>query len=493
MVDTDDDLGRLRRAVAASLPEIIVVEVESPARAREIVRGLAVLDPKRFSTEVPFDYHRSSASAVFAAVRAERGRPHESLASPLLAVIDVSENREGTAEQPSKDDEESRKFWSEMNLLREAWDALGAQVVFFLQPYHWRRFRYYADHLASWAFVKLSLVRPRAEHDIFLPSIPLVIRMTPAEARERLDVLGMQLAEAQRRGGPADPSWLRRFYLPLAEAALSVPDLGLARRFRDDALPFAKRIAASDLPRWFEINRDIEMVGGHYAAAEDFAHRLVRLGEENGSLGQQARGLFDLGDIAMHRSDHATARARFEEALVLSKSTGDTLWATRCTESLGEIALQLLDLGEASARFEEAIGSYKRLGFMAGEARCMEELGKIAFARSDHDTARRCYEQACVLYEHVGFVAGEAFCIDGIGDIAFARSERDAARAAWSQALEKYARIPDPLFIGRSHRRLARISVDDEDRRAHVEAARSAWQSIQRDDLIAQLDAEFPE
>jgi hypothetical protein len=41
-----------------------------------------------------------------------------------------------------------------------------------------------------------------------------------------------------------------------------------------------------------------------------------------------------------------------------------------------------------------------------------------------------------------------------------------------------------------SHRRLARLSAD-QSRKAHVDAAREAWRSIKRDDLVAELDKEF--
>jgi hypothetical protein len=52
-------------------------------------------------------------------------------------------------------------------------------------------------------------------------------------------------------------------------------------------------------------------------------------------------------------------------------------------------------------------------------------------------------------------------------------------------------RLPEPYSIGMARRRLARLASDEAARRAHVAAARAAWRSIGRDDLIEELDTEF--
>ncbi len=126
-----------------------------------------------------------------------------------------------------------------------------------------------------------------------------------------------------------------------------------------------------------------------------------------------------------------------------------------------------------------------------GEANCTNGLGQIAFERLDLDSARKRYEEALPLYQRVGDWLGKAGCIQGLGDIALKVGNLRQAHELHLSALAIYEKIPAPISIGRARCELARLASDKGARRAHVAAARAAWRSIERDDLIEQLDAEF--
>ncbi len=85
---------------------------------------------------------------------------------------------------------------------------------------------------------------------------------------------------------------------------------------------------------------------------------------------------------------------------------------------------------------------------------------------------------------------GEANCIGRLGDIARALERSDEAERTYRDALGLYERIPEPYSIGGTHLRIAQIT-SGATRADHVAAARAAWLSIDRPDLVRELDAEF--
>ena len=81
-------------------------------------------------------------------------------------------------------------------------------------------------------------------------------------------------------------------------------------------------------------------------------------------------------------------------------------------------------------------------------------------------------------------MVGEANCIASLGDLDEAKGEIARACGRWGEALALYARIPEPYSIGLAHIRLARRAATPGEAAGHRQAARKAWASIDRPDLI---------
>jgi len=228
-----------------------------------------------------------------------------------------------------------------------------------------------------------------------------------------------------------------------------------------------------------------------YDAAQERLEEARSLYRKVGSELGEANCIRWLGDIAWARHQQDAAGERYKEALPLYRKVGAVLDEANCIKGLGDIASARDQHDAARERYKEALLLYRKVGAVLGEANCIRGLGEIALERDQHDAAQERYQEALSLYRKVGSELGEANCITGLGDTALARSRPDTARERFEEALSMYERIKDPELIGRIHSSLARISESASDRKQHIAAARQAWQSIKRDDLVSELDVEF--
>lgn len=121
---------------------------------------------------------------------------------------------------------------------------------------------------------------------------------------------------------------------------------------------------------------------------------------------------------------------------------------------------------------------------MIGEAGCIQGFGSIALAQSKRVDALRHFGAALVLYQRIGHVQGDADCMQGLGDIDEAEGEIAMACKRWREALALYEKIPEPKSMGETHNRLAHHAATRAEAAKHREAARDAWKSIDRPDLI---------
>ena len=290
----------------------------------------------------------------------------------------------------------------------------------------------------------VGLARPREGRLDLLPPIRRHARdkhpCTEEEAQSRVrHFLELTRVEGEKLGQTGGGEALRRLTPELdnLDAALvTASSLGLLD---------AARAAASGYGR-FAYFAGLGGAGLHALAYAD-----DRLGEANCIKG--------FADIALRRSEHAAARAGYEEARPIYREVGDRLGEANCIWRLADIALERSDHGAARAGYEEARPIYREVGNRQGEANCIVRLADIALVRADHVAARAGYEEARPIYREVGDRLSEASCILGLADIALRRSDDATARAGYEEARSIYGEVGDREGEANCLLRLATIAL----------------------------------
>ena len=318
--DFTEELGLLRRAVAEPVPQLIVVEFDTLARLDQALEELIALNPARAQVILSFDFEQDTAAGLVQRAR-DRLKGVAQTPPPLLVL-------KGPAKiEPAEDAPVSQEFWKGMNQAREAWDALGAQILLCVERWSYRQVILHADHLLSWAGMKIHLIgsaeRPASSDRTALAAgLFGDYRLSPALARERWRELEQGLNQAKERGENGE-GFLPRFYIPMLEAALASGDLVLARQTREAARENGK-FPDEDMPRWHELNLDLALAGSEPDLANEHAYKLLDLAENHPNERVRERAFLAVNNQARLLTENARfglAEPLYHQALKIATET----------------------------------------------------------------------------------------------------------------------------------------------------------------------------
>jgi len=280
--------------------------------------------------------------------------------------------------------------------------------------------------------------------------------------------------------------------LSLGEVACSRSDYEMATIRYEEALHIYRRIGSPlgeancilSLGDVANFRSDYEMASARYDKALQL---YCKIGESAGEATCTRR----LGDIAASRSDYEVAITKYEKALQIYRRIGEPLGEASCIQSLGDVAASRSDYETASARYEEALLAFRLIESHLGEANCFHGFGKISLSRSDYETASEQFDQALKIYKERSDLRSEAECLFDLGRLALAQEDQAAARSHFERALVLFQQVDNPLWLSKTHRRLAQLAGGEIEKKKHLETAESLQERLATIDLMLLLEEEM--
>ncbi len=151
-----------------------------------------------------------------------------------------------------------------------------------------------------------------------------------------------------------------------------------------------------------------------------------RLGEEKNEHALAAT----LGNIAfddMHNGDLEAAQRRYEQALAIFEHFGDRRQCGWMLYQLGRLALCRSEFVTAHELFERSLEIRRLFGDRRGIVETLCSLGEVAFAQRGADRAEALFEQGYRLSCEIGWRRGLAMAIEGRAAVASLRGQAHEA------------------------------------------------------------------
>ena len=424
MTGGQSHLVLLRNAARQTASGLTAVEVDTEWRAADLVKTLSAELGKRPFEKIPIRVSEGASALLAACRRASRQWPPE---EGVLFVVDGQ----------NQDEDAARRFWIEMNGLRESWGALDCHVIFFLLPASYRMLVRAADHLADWMPVKLHITHSEkipfsAEHRTADASV-LSGDMSPQTARRQLSALQSQLATELQKGTP-DGLLIRRYYLPMLEAAVAVNDLHRAKALRKKISE--TDVSRADLVQWLSLNFNIDMESRRLDQARDWAEKLLKRSREIKNRIWEVDAYHKLGRIAEERRDFETAEKWYRKSLEISEKHGNDHDASLTYGQLGRIAEERRDFETAEKWYRKSLEISEKHGNDHDASLTYGQLGRIAEERRDFETAEKWYRKSLEISEKHGDDHVASLTYHQLGIIALERRDFEAAEKWYRKSLE---------------------------------------------------------
>ncbi|HEX8746538.1 MAG TPA: tetratricopeptide repeat protein, partial [Pyrinomonadaceae bacterium] len=173
---------------------------------------------------------------------------------------------------------------------------------------------------------------------------------------------------------------------------------------------------------------------GHYTEGRRwYEEALRRSGDCSASV--RAKALTGVGSLACQQGDYQSAGKFYEEALQLSKETGDTRRGAVASRGLGVISYEQGDLKRARTFFEESLAIRRDLGDKRLISAGISTLGELERIEGNFEAARSLYEEALALGRQTNDKQNVCSNLLNLGAVSYQEGDFEAARSSFVEAL----------------------------------------------------------
>jgi predicted ATPase/class 3 adenylate cyclase len=186
---------------------------------------------------------------------------------------------------------------------------------------------------------------------------------------------------------------------------------------------------------------------GHLREGSRRVEELLRLPGAEAPTAERARALIGLAGLVYWMGDYAAALRAYEEALPITRATGDRRLEAEVHYSLGYVRAIGRDWAGAREAYTEARRLYGELGDQLGDGSALMAIGMVDSLSGSHDDSKVELEEAIDLFERLGerFARGNAMAV--LTRNLMHLGEWDRAREWNRQALRLYSEARDPTGL----------------------------------------------
>ena len=179
---------------------------------------------------------------------------------------------------------------------------------------------------------------------------------------------------------------------------------------------------------------------GHLREARARLEAVLALPGAEGFADARRKALEAVGGVAYWQADMDKAQAFYDEALALTRATGDRIAIANAlyNDSFPRVVGRTSGMLDALPLLEEAVAIYRELGDRAGVARCLWAIGNVYHFHQDYPSAKPRLDEAIELFRGLDDRFGLGWAIHTRALVAVNTGDAASARPLIKEALELF-------------------------------------------------------